>query len=306
MTSIPDMTFASVDFETANWHKTSICSVGIVCIENGEEVDSFHSFVYPRPFEFNTNNVRVHGIREVDVYNAPSIEQIWPEIRNRLQGKIVAAHNAAFERGIIHALEAHTKEDCGIVDWLCTLYQSRVYLPGLQNHKLPTVYHHLFSENIKHHNALEDARASAKIAQHLAKTNQVPTFNGMVRSLPAEPREVRMSRKTPPLVSFVKEEGYEHYEYLKGRDFCFTGQMRRFRKEDAWQLVVNFGGKINDSATRSTTDLVVSYESQLANTGKMKKVQEAINNGKNINILTEDDFYRLVESLVMSSNHNPL
>lgn len=306
MTSIPDMTFASVDFETANWHKTSICSVGIVCIENGEEVDSFHSFVYPRPFEFNTNNVRVHGIREVDVYNAPSIEQIWPEIRNRLQGKIVAAHNAAFERGIIHALEAHTKEDCGIVDWLCTLYQSRVYLPGLQNHKLPTVYHHLFSENIKHHNALEDARASAKIAQHLAKTNQVPTFNGMVRSLPAEPREVRMSRKTPPLVSFVKEEGYENYEYLKGRYFCFTGQMRRFRKEDAWQLVVNFGGKINDSATRSTTDLVVSYESQLANTGKMKKVQEAIDNGKNINILTEDDFYRLVESLVMSSNHNPL
>ena len=27
--------FASLDFETANWNMTSVCSVGIVIVENG-------------------------------------------------------------------------------------------------------------------------------------------------------------------------------------------------------------------------------------------------------------------------------
>ena len=35
--------FAAIDFETANNERSSVCSVGIVIVRNGEIVDSFYS-----------------------------------------------------------------------------------------------------------------------------------------------------------------------------------------------------------------------------------------------------------------------
>ena len=35
--------FAAIDFETANNERTSVCSVGVVIVRDGEIVDSFYS-----------------------------------------------------------------------------------------------------------------------------------------------------------------------------------------------------------------------------------------------------------------------
>ena len=41
--------FAAIDFETANSERTSVCSVGVVVVRNGEIVDSFYSLIQPEP-----------------------------------------------------------------------------------------------------------------------------------------------------------------------------------------------------------------------------------------------------------------
>ena len=41
--------FAAIDFETANNERTSVCSVGVVIVRNGEIVDSFYSLIQPEP-----------------------------------------------------------------------------------------------------------------------------------------------------------------------------------------------------------------------------------------------------------------
>ena len=41
--------FAAIDFETANNERSSVCSVGIVIVRNGEIVDSFYSLIQPEP-----------------------------------------------------------------------------------------------------------------------------------------------------------------------------------------------------------------------------------------------------------------
>lgn len=35
--------FAAIDFETANQQRTSVCSVGIVIVRDGEIADSYYS-----------------------------------------------------------------------------------------------------------------------------------------------------------------------------------------------------------------------------------------------------------------------
>jgi len=37
--------FAAIDFETANNERTSVCSVGVVIVKDGEIVDKFYSLI---------------------------------------------------------------------------------------------------------------------------------------------------------------------------------------------------------------------------------------------------------------------
>ena len=41
--------FAAIDFETANNERTSVCSVGVVIVSDGEIVDTFYSLIQPEP-----------------------------------------------------------------------------------------------------------------------------------------------------------------------------------------------------------------------------------------------------------------
>ena len=41
--------FAAIDFETANNERSSVCSVGIVIVRDGEIIDTFYSLIQPEP-----------------------------------------------------------------------------------------------------------------------------------------------------------------------------------------------------------------------------------------------------------------
>ena len=41
--------FAAIDFETANQQRTSVYSVGIVIVRDGEIADSYYSLIKPEP-----------------------------------------------------------------------------------------------------------------------------------------------------------------------------------------------------------------------------------------------------------------
>ena len=53
--------FAAIDFETANGRRTSVCSVGVVVVRDGEVVDTFYSLICPRP-NFYSRFTTAHGI----------------------------------------------------------------------------------------------------------------------------------------------------------------------------------------------------------------------------------------------------
>ena len=37
--------FAAIDFETANGYRTSVCSVGVVIVEDGKIVDTYYHLI---------------------------------------------------------------------------------------------------------------------------------------------------------------------------------------------------------------------------------------------------------------------
>lgn len=155
------MKFAAIDFETANEKRNSACSIGVVRFDENEILDEYYSLINPMS-DFRSMNIRIHGIREEDVQDAPTFEALWPVLSEKLDGHILVAHNASFDMSVMK--QSLLKYNLKKPDFrsLCTVKISQSIWPALENHRLHTVakYHEI---PLVHHHALEDAKASALI-----------------------------------------------------------------------------------------------------------------------------------------------
>ena len=61
--------FAAIDFETANNERSSVCSVGVVIVRDGEIVDKFYSLIKPEQEYYNYWFSQVHGLSAEDTEN---------------------------------------------------------------------------------------------------------------------------------------------------------------------------------------------------------------------------------------------
>lgn len=135
--------FAAIDFETANQQRTSVCSVGIVIVRDGEIADSYYSLIKPEPEYYSYWNTRVHGLTLV-------------------------AHNAPFDEGCLKTVFQMYQMEYPGYEFHCTCRASRRKLGTLlPNHQLQTVAAYCGYDLTQHHNALADAEACAWIAREL-------------------------------------------------------------------------------------------------------------------------------------------
>ena len=54
--------FVAIDFETANFAQSSVCSVGLVIVKDGEIVDNYYSLIRPIPNYYNARCSEVNGL----------------------------------------------------------------------------------------------------------------------------------------------------------------------------------------------------------------------------------------------------
>lgn len=159
--------FAAIDFETANFERSSVCSVGVVIIRGGEIVDSFYSLIQPEPNYYRWQCSQVHGLCCDDTDNAPVFPKVWAQIAHRIEGLPLVAHNKAFDENCLKAVFRCYQMDYPDYEFHCTLIASRRALPHLENHQLHTVAAACGYQLKNHHHALADAEACAAIALKL-------------------------------------------------------------------------------------------------------------------------------------------
>lgn len=159
--------FAAIDFETANRERSSVCSVGVVIVREGEFVDSFYSLIQPEPNYYNYWCSQVHGLCCNDTDNAPIFPAVWSKIEPLIKGLPLVAHNKAFDEGCLKAVFRCYQMDYPEYLFLDTLRAARRKLPHLHNHQLHTVASALGYDLKRHHHALADAEACAWIAREI-------------------------------------------------------------------------------------------------------------------------------------------
>ena len=156
--------FAAIDFETANGCRTSVCSVGIVIVREGEIVDRFYSLIRPPPNYYSSFTTRIHGLTRRDTDGEPTFPEVWEQVELLIEGLPLVAHNKPFDEGCLKAVFAEYGMPYPGYRFYCTLAASRRCLRQLRSHCLDVVAAACGYDLANHHHALADAEACAAIA----------------------------------------------------------------------------------------------------------------------------------------------
>ncbi len=103
--------FTVIDFETTGLDPTrnEIISFATVSVGGGRVRldDARYEVVRPRRMP-DWDTIRIHGLREVDLEDAPPLPDLLGGLIGALTGRVLVAHVAAIERGFLEAaLEPH-------------------------------------------------------------------------------------------------------------------------------------------------------------------------------------------------------
>lgn len=159
--------FVALDFETANQYRSSVCSIGLVFVENGVVVDKYYELIKPIPNFYSYWNTKIHGLVAEDTQSAAEFPELWQDLSKRLKNLPLVAHNSVFDEGCLKAVLETYQLPLHQNPFFCTYRKSKALFPHLPNHRLPTVSKYLGFDLETHHNALADAEACAHIAMRV-------------------------------------------------------------------------------------------------------------------------------------------
>lgn len=173
-----DIEFTAIDFESTGFRddgtdepiQIGMASMGGMEIQKESFFRSFISTKRERSIENSSH--RIHRITDLDLENAPKLDELWPIINNYLSGKVVVAHGAGTEKRFLRAFPMH-----GFKLWIDTLQLARKIMPKAENHSLGALIEKIgadeeiakYCPNLNWHDALFDSVASLVLLKELLK-----------------------------------------------------------------------------------------------------------------------------------------
>ena len=298
------LTFAALDVETANRQRGSVCSFGLVVVDDGEVVSRHHFLCRPPAGleHFDAFNMRLHGLGPVDLEGQPDFAACLDEVVALIAGRTVVAHNASFDIGAIRSGCDAAGADWPTLTYACSLAMARRAGLGLVSYGLPLVCDALEVTQGHHHRADEDAAAAAFIVLALAKQRSETTLQGLAEGLVVRFGHITRTTWAASLAlgQIPRPEGtrVDPNHPLYGQNVCFTGGLSLLRAE-AWSLIEQLGATPQENVTKKTDFLVIGdgFTGRTAeefHTGRALKAVRTNAKGGHVEVLTEGDFLKLL------------
>ncbi len=153
--------YAVVDVETTGLARDDrIISAAVYRLDaRGDVEDHWYTLVNP---ERDPGPVWIHGLTSDVLEGAPLFPQVAAELSERLAGRVLVAHNAAFDWSMIAREYARAAVTAPVEQRLCTIALAKELRLPLPNHKLESLAAHFGVVQQHAHHALDDARVLAE------------------------------------------------------------------------------------------------------------------------------------------------
>jgi DNA polymerase-3 subunit epsilon len=156
--------FIALDTETNGLagDRCELTEVGAVLVGGGELHDEFSSVVgVANPLGRGIQ--RFTGITQAMVDAAPPPEDVLPEVAKLLRGRVLVAHNAAFDVRVLRQAFARAALEWPAPPVICTVAMARRFAPLQRRRGLSTLAAALGIEVDEVHRALPDAKTCARV-----------------------------------------------------------------------------------------------------------------------------------------------
>lgn len=287
--------FTVIDIETTGlspeWDE--IIEISALKCENWSIVKEFSSLVKPaEPVDEYISSLT--GITNEMLANEPSIEIVLPAFIDFIGNDILIAHNANFDINFLYDYSISMNRTLKN-DFIDTMRISRLLRREEAHHRLSDLCKRYNIKNCNSHRALSDCYATFSCFECL-KNELFEKYNSIEDIIPKHKSKLRACEITPD--NTVPDENSPLY----GKTCVFTGTLQKMTRKEAMQLVVNIGGFVGDGVTKNTNYLILGnneYCSQIKDgkSSKQKKAEKLKLDGFDIEILPENVFYDLVNSL---------
>ena len=269
---------------------SSICQIGLVHYKEGEISQEFSTYIDPQDY-FDLVNILIHGIDEDTVAGAPTIMDAATQAYGYLDNRVAVCHTHFDRVAIKQACGKYgiRQPDC---TWLDSARVARRAWAEFawSGYGLYNICNTL-GFRFKHHDALEDAKAAAKILLAASELHDLDIEGWLKRvNLPIDPTKTSTGEA-------IRRDGNPEGP-LFGEVLVFTGALEIPRREAA-DMAAKVGCQVGSGVTKNTTILVVGDQdvARLAGhekSSKHRKAEELIKKGIPIRILRETDFKELV------------
>ena len=286
------LNFHAIDVETANADRSTICQIGIVHVRDGQIRNRWASLVDPEDW-FDAWNIDIHGISAETVEGAPTLPALDSELRARLGASVVVSHTNFDRVAIERAMEKYSLGQPQTT-WLDSAKVVRRAWPDRYSRRgygLASVAKDL-GITFRHHDALEDATATAEIVIRASEETRFDISGWLERTArPINPK--RRSDGSAIQIGDANPDGL-----LFGETVVFTGSLGIIRQR-ATDLATQAGCEVRVSVTKRTTILVVGLQDKERLNGyikssKHRKAESLVSKGAAIQILSEADFHAML------------
>lgn len=177
--SIRSARFAAIDFESAGAARgrTDVpVQIGLAewTVGGGHSRRHVSYLATDQPITWSAR--KVHGIRDEDLADAPTLRALWPVVRDYLGGAVVVAHGMGTEKRFLRAFPGH-----GFGPWVDSLQLARTAWPHADGHSLSELCElHGLTGAIRDlvpdrtwHDALFDSVASLCLIERIVAENEL-------------------------------------------------------------------------------------------------------------------------------------
>lgn len=259
------------------------------CVEDGKKVRFIDEFI-----------TDLTGITNQMLQSAPEINEVLPSFNEFIRDDILIGHNVNFDINFLYDNNIEYLQKPLTNNFIDTLRIARKVLPELKHHRLDDLINYFNKDIRTEHRALNDCILTNDIYKKLIslaidKFKTIDEFKKQFKK-----NYSSHSLKAKEIEAQTTEFDERHPLY--GKVCVFTGVLEKMLRKDAMQIVVNLGGICGDSVTSKTNYLILGNNDYCKNikngkSNKQKKAEKLKIEGQDIEIISENVFYDMIETI---------
>ena len=298
--------YTVIDIETTglDYQNCEIIEISALKIIDGVEADSYSSLIQPTPYYYydddnNKQNIFIDdfitcltGITNEMLEFAPKICDVLPSFKQFISDSILVGHNVNFDINFLYDAFVKNLEEPLKNDFIDTMRISRKLLPDLEHHRLRDISEYFGICYDGAHRAIKDCVITNECFVKLKNSIEEQCidldvfFKSFKRNLDAKSLS-------------TNKTNFDISHPLYNKLCVFTGELSRFSRSQAMQIVLDLGGQCGNGVTQKTTYLILGNNEfcktiKDGKSSKQKKAERYMLDGIDISIISEDVFCEMI------------